>query len=336
MRQDRRELLKASIAITVLSLSNGSAEAAWKKVGVISSINLKKIDPEMLCFSKGLELGGWTETAGAAKEAQIPDPNEAQGKYGGSYGSTQLENAISGHGSVHLIVAAGGVISRVAAAKKLRNIPYVYLSGMAPTPPSVAGKYCGVVLNIPARYANARNALVAARDVGDVWLVQNFNSGMTEGEKTAWRAGFRSDRDFRFFEPASAQAGPIDNNASAFAAQVAALKMKGSPKGVVVSPDAFFRMQQETFTSAITDSASGLNVPICFPFEDYPLRVTPADTWLRGGAKLSIGDMTYAMNTAYGQLGALAARMLDDPSQLVKSKNWVWSDAAGTGAWLDI
>ena len=38
MRQDRRELLKASIAITVLSLSNGSAEAARKKVGVIKAV----------------------------------------------------------------------------------------------------------------------------------------------------------------------------------------------------------------------------------------------------------------------------------------------------------
>lgn len=131
-----------------------------------------------------------------------------------------------------MIGAVGGVISRVAASNALTNIPYVYLSGMAPydptasTPPptSVAGQYCGVILNIPALYANARTALVGSSKAGDVWLVQNYNSAMTPGETATWQAVAGSTRDFRFFDPSTSS--NYTNDATKFAAEVAILKSK--------------------------------------------------------------------------------------------------------------
>ncbi len=184
MNPNRRGLIKSSIAITFLTVSKASAQTSaqtHKTIGVVTTIKLKKTDEEWLCFKAGLENDGWPETGGGPKQVILPNPKEAQGQYGGSHNTTVLKGLIAGHGGVDLIAAVGGVISSVAASQQLTNIPYVYLSGMAPTtPPSVAGKYCGVILNTPAQYANARQTLVSPADIGDVWLVMNFNSGMTE------------------------------------------------------------------------------------------------------------------------------------------------------------
>jgi hypothetical protein len=279
MNPNRRDLVKSSIAITFLTVSKASAQSN-KTIGVVTTIKLKRPDEEWQCFVAGLNADGWYETWGGAKHVILHDPTGAGGNYGGSFNTNFLRGLIAGHGGVDLIGVVGGVISRVAASQELTNIPYVYLSGMAPSDPStspptplptaIAGKYSGIILNIPALYAAARTALSSSHPE-NVWLVQNNNSGMTPAETCAWRDGFTSDRDFRFFEPApGAPPPPPDNNASQFGTEVGKLtaKMAGTnPTGVVVSPDAFFRMEKTAFTTAMT---SGLNVPIC-----YPLRITP-------------------------------------------------------------
>jgi hypothetical protein len=155
---------------------------------------------------------------------------------------------------------------------------------------------------------------------------------MTPAETYAWRNGFRDDRDFRFFEPASgAPPPPPNNNASQFGTEVGKLtaKMAGTnPTGVVVSPDAFFRMEKTAFTTAMT---SGLNVPICYPFKDYPLRTTPVtDQLLTGSAVLSTNPPND--QTAYYRFGYLAGQFLDSPSTLQPAKTWSWNGT--TGQWL--
>ena len=161
---------------------------------------------------------------------------------------------------------------------------------------------------------------------------------MTPAETCAWRDGFTSDRDFRFFEPApGAPPPPPDNNASQFGTEVGKLtaKMAGTnPTGVVVSPDAFFRMEKTAFTTAMT---SGLNVPICYPFKDYSLRTTPVtDQLLKGGPVLSIdpngANPNDVQQTAYYQFGYLAGQFLDSPSTLQPVKTWTWNGTSGQ--WL--
>jgi hypothetical protein len=244
---------------------------------------------------------------------------------------------------VDLIGVVGGVISRVAAAQQLTNIPYVYLSGMAPSDPStspptpllpaVASKYSGIILNVPALYAAARTR-VGGGNPGNVWLVQNYNSGMTIAETYAWRNGFRDDRDFRFFEPASGVPIPPDNDASQFGSEVAKLttKMAGTASGVIVSPDPFFRMENQNFTSAM----SSLNVPICYPFKDYHLRTHPpdpvTDQLLNGSAALSHPNAANPQQTAYYQFGYLVGQFLDNPSTLQPAKTWNWNGTSGQ--WL--
>ena len=112
-------------------------------------------------------------------------------------------------------------------------------------------------------------------------------------------------------------------------------KMAGTnPTGVVVSPDAFFRMEKTAFTTAMT---SGLNVPICYPFKDYSLRTTPVtDQLLKGGPVLSIdpngANPNDVQQMAYYQFGYLAGQFLDSPSPLQPVKTWTWNGTSGQ--WL--
>jgi hypothetical protein len=340
MTPNRRDLIKSSIAITFITVSKTASAQQPKKVGIVSTIRLQKTDEEWLCLVKGLNYGGYQLTGGGPlKHVDLHDPQGVDAKYGGSHGTNDLKTAFNGFNNVDVIGAVGGVISRVAASQVLTSIPYVYLSGMAPSDPSttpstplptsVAGKYCGIILNTPALYPNARTAL--SSNAANVWLVQNYNSGMTKDELAAWQNGFRNDRDFRFFQPASAS-NPIDNVAANFPTEVAKLKatMGTNVTGVIISPDAFFRWQHPLFTSAITDPTSGLGVPICYPFKDYSLGTN--DQLLNGGAVLSIPITSTTTDpevqaTAYCQFGMLVALMLDNPSVLIASKKWA-------GAWV--
>jgi hypothetical protein len=151
---------------------------------------------------------------------------------------------------------------------------------------------------------------------------------MTPAEVDDWQTGFRDDRDFRFFEVPTPQDNPVGNPATVFAQEAAKLAAN-NPKGVIVSPDPFFRMEAQAFASAM---GTALSVPICYPFKDFPLRSAPnpVDQVLQDGPALSSATATQMVNTAYGQLGRQAGLMLDTPTQLIPSKKWV------SGSWVDV
>jgi hypothetical protein len=333
MTQHRRDFIKSSIALTFISVSKVSADQP-KKIGVVSSIKLKKHDEQMDCFMAGLAQKGWTET-GTVKHVNVPNPKEAEGRYGGAYGIVWIKSLVNDHLPVDLIVAAGGVVSRRAASGVLSHLatstPYVYLSGSAPQTPSVPGKYCGVILNIAALYPAARTSLVGEADAGDVWLVQNANSYYAPGELDEWRTGFSEDRDFRFFESPPTD-NPLVNARAAFKAEAIKL-MANNPKGIIVSPDPFFRMQAQDSTDGMNDA--GVNVPICYPFKDFALRPSPADQLLKGSPMLSSNTAAEVPDTAFAQLGIQAGAVLDDPAQ-IKSMRWEWNTAANKGTWVPV
>jgi len=101
--------------------------------------------------------------------------------------------------------------------------------------------------------------------------------------------------------------------------------------GAIVSPDAFFRSNHDSFKNAISDQTLGLGVPICYPFKDYS-PVSP-DQLLSGAAVLSIPITSTTTDpqvqaTAYCQFGMLVAKMLDNPTVLITSQKW------DSGAWV--
>jgi hypothetical protein len=57
MNQNRRDVMKSSIALTVLTVSKASAQtAAPRKIGLVTSTRLKRNDDPMDCFLKGLRV----------------------------------------------------------------------------------------------------------------------------------------------------------------------------------------------------------------------------------------------------------------------------------------
>src|ERR1700730_15927071 len=100
MTQNRRDFIKSSTAVTLLTVSSASAAPATRTIGIFHTT---QISPEELaCFQAGLG-SDWT-----------PDKKgEAKGKYGGSVGYSELSKYIKDN--VDVFVAAGGVTSQVFA-----------------------------------------------------------------------------------------------------------------------------------------------------------------------------------------------------------------------------
>jgi len=243
------------------------------------------------------------------------------------------------HGRVHLIASAGGVAAQRSALEELSGpIPFVYLSGRLPAPPDLPsssgdGKYCGVILNTSGQYGDALRSfarLGVASD--DVWLVQNYNSDMTQEEWLEWPSISNNNNRVRFFEPQPPPPlRPINNNEALFRSEVTRLStLTPAPKGIVVSSDPFFRSKANEFTTAM----SALRVAICSPFKDFPR--SGNDFMLPGGATLSSSNIADT-NTAFYQLGLRAADVLDNstaaspiPATPRVSKKWngtAWVDA---------
>jgi hypothetical protein len=320
MSQNRREFIKSSTAVTLLTVSSASAAPATRNIAILHSTRVS--DQDLRCFQAGLGSSNiW--------QASIVKAGEAFGQYGGSHGHDVLRSFIRGK-HVNLIVAAGGVSSQASASEELAavQIPFIYMSGRAPNPPSSPndGKFCGVILNIFPQYSNALirfNMMGISR--GDVWLIQNYNADMTAGELVEW--GYNNN-SFRFFESSAGtdNPDPLDDAAVARAFDqewIRFLRLYPRPKGLIVNPDPYFRLKAQLFKSAIKKAFG--NIPVCYPFNDYS--PSSPDFLLPNGPALSSATTT-DINNAYYQLGGRAAAVLDHltsgpiPGIRIDSKMW--------------
>jgi hypothetical protein len=325
MTQNRRDFIKSSAAVTLLTVSSASAAPATRTIGIFHTTQIS--DQEMACFQAGL--------ASFNLQTSTVKKGEAYGAYGGSHGLRVLKRYIKGH--VDVIVAAGGVTSQLAASDALTGslIPFVYMSGLPAIPPSSPnnGKYCGVILNALAQYNNAMNYF---SNIGisssNVWLIQNYNADMTPGELAGW-----AYKSFRFFEaPAST---PIDNpdpdpgNSSNIQAvfdkewkRFLRLYPLSVPIGLIINPDPYFRQTATDFRAALRTALG--NAPVVFyPFNDYG-PFSPPDFLLPNGPTLSSATTTDT-NNAYYQLGARTGEVLNAssggspiPRNSIDSKKW--------------
>jgi hypothetical protein len=300
MTQNRRDFIKSSAAVTLLTVSNASAAPAARKIGVFHTTQIS--DQEWECFEAGLGSTTW----------QLKKEGEAKGQYGGSHKHSVLENYIKKE-NVDVIVAAGGVTSLVAASDALSaiGIPFVYMSGRAANPPSSAanGKYCGVILNT-SQYDGALTKM--GFNKSDVLLIQNYNSDLTRGELIAW--GYNNP-SFRFFESSEPIDNPDPNDNTAvqkgfnqewerFA------RIYQQPKGVIVNADPYFRFTAQLFKAALQQALP--DIPVCYPFSDYGSFTSP-DFLLPGAPTLS-SSTTNDTNNAYYVLGARVADVLNNSS----------------------
>jgi hypothetical protein len=327
MTQNRRDFISSSIAVTVLTVSKASAQGGQpRRIGIVSTgFN----DEFEACFLQALKDGGWEKQPTSLRPIVVPGPINAA--YGGSTGHSALRNAVLAHVTTHgahLIVAAGGNVTQASAWEALINIkrPFVYLSGripQTPMPPPPPGKYCGVILNTSAQYRDAVKKFGRLGiDPSAVWLVQNRNSEQTflDGEYNDWVLQIGNTNRFLFFNPP-----PQANNAAQYPSEVSKLRsLSPTSKGVVVSPDSYFRLTAEAFMNAMNSVSP--RIPICYPFKDF--NPSSPDFPLPNGATLSSANSSDQSN-AYYQLGDRAADVLNNstianpiPSLQLDSKIW--------------
>jgi hypothetical protein len=208
---------------------------------------------------------------------------------------------------VDVVVAAGGVTSQMAASEALgdpQSPPFVYMSGMSASPPSAPdGKYCGVILNIPALYSGALTKFNGMHiNNTDIWLIQNYNADMTRGELAGW-----ANKSFRFFDSSAAIDNPDPDPSNStkakagFAKEWARfLRLYPRPLGLIINPDPYFRLKADDFKSSLRTALGNIPV-VCYPFTDYN-PVSP-DFLLPNAVTLSSSN-TGDTNNAYYMLGA--------------------------------
>jgi|SRR5262245_43210437 hypothetical protein len=327
MTQNRRDFINSSIAVTLLTISKASAQGGQpRRIGIVSTgFN----DEFEACFLQALKDDGWEKQPTSLRPIHVHGPINAA--YGGSTGHSALRNAVRAHvmtNGVHLIVAAGGNVTQASAWEELSNIkrPFVYLSGrlpQTPAPPPPPGKYCGVVLNTSAQYSDAVKKFGRLGiDPSAVWLVQNRNSeaAFLDGEYNDWVLNIKNNNRFLFFDP------PLQaNNAAQYPSEVSKLRSSSpAPKGIVVSPDSYFRLTADAFTNAMNSGSP--RIPICYPFKDF--NPSLPDFPLPNVATLSSANSS-DQNNAYYQLGDRAADVLNNstvantiPSMQLDSKIW--------------
>jgi hypothetical protein len=323
MTQNCRDFIASSTAATFLTVSNASAQgvAVTRKIGVFHTTQIS--DQEWDCFKAGLG-SNWVPT----KE------DELKGNYGGNSGHKKLKDSIHNKkNSLDVVVAAGGVTAQLSAFEELdppMPPPYVYMSGRAAKPTASSptnGKYCGVILNISELYDNALNNNFHLQK-SDVLLIQNYNGDFAPDE-LAKNWGYNNP-SFRFFESSVPIDNPDPSNSNAVQNAFTQewnrfARLYPKPKGVIVSPDAYFRLTAQPFKIALQNALSG--IPVCYPFSDYGPISSP-DFLLPNAPTLS-STTTTDVNNAYYVLGARTADVLNNlssgnpiPPSKIDSKQW--------------
>jgi hypothetical protein len=322
MTESRRDFIKGSIALSLLTVSS-SASAQTKTIGLVHSAGWADADPLEACFKEGLKAaGGWTPAAERRRRRRHASAPASKpityhykamdggygGQYGGSLGQNAITTAIQGFGAVDLIVAAGGNISAQAAADAAAansNVKFVFLLGVMPAAGFGAGAQGGVNLDTPSQNQARINALTSVNDKTKICLVQNYNSAMagpTGPEATAW-ANLNAGPVVYFFESGNPDPTDPKDVKSAIAASIGLIPLNAL--GLVISADPLFR--DARVRTGLAKALSNLKgVSVCYPFPDF-LGSHPGATSV--GPPLASPNPTDT-NSAYYGLGVKAGKSL--------------------------
>jgi hypothetical protein len=331
MSESRRHFIKGSLALSLLTVSNASAQAG-KQIGIVHSATWGDGDPLEACFKQGLEDQNWTPTSGR-RAAERGSSRRAirplkpvryryefvQGQYGGQYGGTfgqdGIAAAIKKLGTVDLVVAAGGNISAQAAADA--NVKFLFLIGVMPPNGFGAGALGGVNLDTASQGQHqARiNAFTSIADKSKIYLVQNYNSAMADQEAKTWQ-GLKAGPIIQFFKAGNPSLKNPADVKDAIAASIN--NIPADAQGIVISADPLFRDLK--VRGHLAKACSNLKgVSVCYPFKDY-VASHPGATWL--GPPLASTNSAEIKNTAYYGLGVKTGKYLNGNGGNVGTSTW--------------
>jgi hypothetical protein len=251
----------------------------------------------------------------------------------GDYGALRdlIRKAANGNPRPDLIVAAGGLVTALAAAAELSNADpkFVYLGGDAlpqnlPAP-AFAG---GVNIDNPGENQARRKILTDPPfnvDPDKIYIIVNDNNPFSANDASGWGARVAS-----FFvggnppDPTTALRNEFTNLRD---------NSNPAPKGLVISADPYFRRWRTAFTTAL---GTIVPLPVCYPYKDYTdaIEAEPGKPNKTNSRALELPKLNNHAgagdpNTAYFQLGKQAGRFVGGTAN-VQVVKW---DAA-TKKWL--
>jgi hypothetical protein len=323
MNKSRRDFIAASAGMGILSVTKAAAQATTKRIGFV--VSTADMPGHVASFLQGLDDAGWQT---ATKKATVVWAS-AGGKYGSGHDDLQKHAAKHILRGVDVIVAAGGLMTAIAAAKacgaaaaSAANVPpFVYLLGRSPA--SASGddvdaadlfnstyKAGGVDQNIPAQneanfqmLQTVSNGVVTAANVG---LIVNDNNAITKPETTLWTKS--GGHDPRFIYRLQGE------NDQGLSPMLQKLRLANpQPAGIVVSCDPFIRSLGPAFDAQLRAPNGGKFTGwVCYPFREYldPLAANPNSLVSSTTPALATDDPT-DQNSAYYQLGKKTAQVLD-------------------------
>jgi len=187
------------------------------------------------------ENGNYDDTAGATATALYTD-----------FAAADSDKTVS------LIIAAGGIVSALAANTKVAQTPFLVLIGQQPKFDMNAATYCGgITLDMAEQNILRHDLVVSHYGVGKkkVVLIWNKNSNMGKFEKRQW------NRNNNWPDV------PVTTNSDA-AITAAFSTAKTSGDAVVISGDPYFLAHRDTVVSAANDPTTK-QLKVCYPFSAY-------------------------------------------------------------------
>src|SRR5262245_8858776 len=189
MKGSRRDFIKTSTALSVITVTRAVAQADPKKIALVVTTNKK--DKHEAAMLRALSDYRW--------HPRHPDDKHANGKY-----DKIKDDAKDVYDKVDLIVAAGALPAAIAVATVLKeqksSTPFIFLIGRYPQSASgddadaadlfnSKNKAGGVDMNVPAQLENNFKQLRDDHGVSidKVGLILNRSNPFSIPELTAWQ-----------------------------------------------------------------------------------------------------------------------------------------------------
>jgi hypothetical protein len=330
MKESRRDFIKASLAVSVITVSRATTQAApAKKKQIAFIVSTKKKDTHEAAFAQALSTFHW--------DPDHPNDKHEDGDYAKIKGDAK--NLAK---QVDLIVAAGGLPAALAVATALKedksDTPFVFLVGYYPQSAggdlddlfTSSNKAGGVNQNVPAQ--NENNFKLLRDDHGvaidKVGLIVNDKNPITTPEVAAWKnitdSGKNPNPDFIYHLKS--------NDATGLKTLFDDIKntKPGPPDGLVVSSDAYLRsLGNDDFDKQLRDAGGGkFSGWVCYPYQEYVAATGANSVYSRSTPQLATLYPT-DRNTGYWQLGQKAVDALNGNS----AKLATWDSS--TSSWVD-
>jgi hypothetical protein len=326
MKESRRDFIKASLAISVITVSRATTQAApAKKKRIAFVVSTQKKDSHEATFRQALSTFHW--------DPDHPDDKHADGDYAKIIGDAKDVAK-----KVDLIVAAGGLPAAIAVATALKqdksDTPFVFLVGHYPQSASgddvlaadlynSSNKAGGVNQNVPAQNENNFKQLrddhgVAIDKVG---LIVNDLNPITKPELAAW-GKMKPEERFIYHLPSNDGTGlkklldDIRNTSPPL------------PDGLVVSSDAYLRsLGNVDFDKQLRAAGGGKFLGwVCYPYQEYVRDIGANSVYSRSTPQLAATDVT-DQSTGYWQLGQKTVDALNvNPAKLATWNGSSWVD----------